>query len=421
MSKLSEFTVLQHIFKNKDRKQIMQINDKWFNEPSYRLLFGHWQLYPDLLNELSLIEYDRANSLGLEILIKELSQPINYPFEDAIKQIQRAFVNNHIVEGLKKTHEVLKKSENPDEAVKELLRVVRSMPSLHRKKRRITDGYQTDPPRLIKMHTPRRPLLEELFIEKGNMTVLAGRTSHQKSNQLIDMLDNALTANINDPNFHVTVFTKEMSFQKFRDRLMARKLRIPFAEIQKRVKGGANADEEFDKRFPEFLDRFHIYDGNEFNSVEDMTYLMLEDSPSVWGLDYLQDAADAFAGNSKDTNTNVIELITACKIMSVTFENHGIPLCQLKKDEMTRRLNFPLMAQIEWSGKITQLAQNVGMLYWYWKHNTRAFMNWYCVSWQKVRDGEIFNEILHTDPAMCDFHYEPAYPKNSTYAQYLLT
>jgi replicative DNA helicase len=115
------------------------------------------------------------------------------------------------------------------------------------------------------------------------------------------------------------------------------------------------------------------------------------------------------AGNNAEMqNKNVMEAIATIKILTEVTNSLGIVLSQLRKKNDNRQTHFPRVDDLEWSGLTKQISDVVGLCFWAWKINSdTAQMNWYTVSWQKVRDADPFNEVLWVMPEICDFKRHP--------------
>jgi len=424
MSVLSELTVMQNIAQKKDLALLSRLDDNWIQNAGYRLVLGLWQTNKNLLEYLAIQSYDITNGLNLHDTIAQIYHTdIKHDVEEAIKELQRGYGARVITKGISDIQSVLKES-TPEDAIQKMMDVIQNMPKISRKRRKLTDDYEDINPHLIKIHTPKRPQLEFLYPERQNITVIAGTKGHQKTNTALDFLDNALMANISDPTFKVAFYSKELSFNGVRERMFAKKLKIPLRDIKNRKYSAEKTIGDFCDKFPDYLDRFIIYAPEDFNSIKDMSYLMMQDMPDVWSLDFIQWAALAFAGKASEQNANTIELIASCKMFSQIFNNYGVVLAQLKKLDPTRKLKRSTMDDVEWAGLITQLAQSVGIIYWYYKYNNELQGNdrrIFFISYDKVRDGETFVEILRTYPELCDFEHVPSDKKNKTYQDYLDT
>lgn len=276
----------------------------------------------------------------------------------------------------------------------------------------LSEDFEDDNTDLIEFG-PSRPALNKLGVMKSTVMTIGGDSSHQKTNQLIDILVNALVHNYPiNPDFTVMMFSGEMSWKRIRDRIYAKMLGIEHEKIKSRKNMGMSSREVndlFNMKFPYFKDHFHLIDPKQFRTVADLSRLVIQYKPDIWGLDFLQYFAQMSAGNNAEQqNKNVMEAIATIKILSEVTNSLAIILSQLRKKSEQRQTHFPRIDDLEWSGLTKQISDIVGMCFWPYKiQQTVDDMRWFTVSWQKVRDAEPFNEVLQSWPEICDFKKHP--------------
>jgi replicative DNA helicase len=171
-------------------------------------------------------------------------------------------------------------------------------------------------------------------------------------------------------------------------------------------------------KYPYLEQNFIIVDGTKFRNATDVSRIINTFRPTVWGLDYIQYFAQISAGNALEQNRNVMEVMATMKVLTETTDSLGIMLSQLRKKDKNSLIHFPRVDDLEWSGLIKQLSRNIGICFWPYKIKQTADINWFTVSWQKVRYGKLFNEVFKVYPEYCNFELHPRPSEHPEYFQW---
>lgn len=229
------------------------------------------------------------------------------------------------------------------------------------------DNYKNEEPAQI--ITTGEPWLDDkASIIKGNITVIAGDTGSMKTTSALWLIIKILQAN---PTYKAVFFEKEMPIADIMSKVISFFTKVPTGDIIANKTYGTDA---MDKMLAgqhsqsdvciSILQRLKLVDTNEFDTIEDMLNFIESEQADIWCLDFLtqmfSDAENASAFNYKVmTGMNKIK-----RIVQRTGST-GIILCQLKKGTVEHRLlKVPLLDDMEWSGTIKQLANNVYMTFY---------------------------------------------------------
>lgn len=417
---IQELTVLQEMSVTKDISFLEQFNIDFLVSKEARFIVSKWIEDNSLLEEVNLRRYIKNNNANIEdSLIKSVYSEPMHNFKSCLKILQDDWLLKGMDTKLQEMKDLIKKGE-PNVIRVELSKWLETLPNFNKEEKKLTDNVSNTNELLVKIHTRKRPSVENLLAMKKTLIVVGGYSGHHKTNCALDMLDNALEANItSDPNFTVVFFSKEMDYEEIRDRLFAKKLQIPVQDVLKRKVDVPKMIANFEKKFPKWNTNFKIVAPEQFRSINDLGRLLIKYKPTVWSLDYLQLAALTSADSANEQNPRVMEWISACKLFARVLPNLGIILSQLRKKSEQRATWFPRLDDLEWSGLTQQLAHSIGLCFWPYKvQPRRCEFNWYTVAWQKNRNGSIFNEILEVNPEMCDFRQNREYLKEGVNAAY---
>lgn len=402
MSKYT-LTVLRHVLRNSEL--INKIDPEWFYEKKdwvYKIIVTNLKENPKLFDKSLLI--DRLKHSNYNIDFSSLSEIFEVPsesFEPSLELLKSKYTRFIISEQISILGEMIK-VEEPSKIVNKLLQIAHSLPKFEKETKGILDDLSQENKNLLTIHTSRRPALERLLPMYGSVIVIAGDSGHHKTNSGIDVLCNALDANISDENFRVCFFSKEMEWKQIRDRILSKKLLIPFEKIVKREVNIKELKKEFQDRFPHYISRFKIIPSESINSFSDVAEVLMQQKPNVWVFDYIQLMADE---KIIDVNSVVRSAAILFKTYSKIFNNLCIELAQLRKKGEQRKLQVPTVDDIEYAGSIKHQAECIGLCWWAYKHNNHFDPKVYVTLWKKTRNSGEFNEFLEVNPEYCDMRY----------------
>lgn len=412
----AELTILKYLCTKHDPAYLVLIQPKWFHSPVHRAVFevlrqygaSRKLTYAELSNHLQAVHPETPVDVWAKTeLFKENDIE---PGEVAIctdiieekwklRELESKLMDVHarmFTGSLIDVHTELIAYFHQNAVKKELIKS-------------LDEDFESENKDLIEFGST-RPALNKLGALKNTVITIGGDSSHHKTNQLLDILIRALLHNYpKNPDFKVMLFSGEMSWSRIRDRIFAKMLQIELEKVTRRHVQPHQIVGEFQEKYPALVSNFYLISPSQFRSMSDLNSLVASYKPDVWGLDFLQYFAQMSAGNNAEQqNKNVMEAIAQIKILTEITNSLGIILSQLRKKSEQRLLHFPRMDDLEWSGLTKQISDIVGLCFWPYKINpSTAQMNWYTVSWQKVRDSEPFNEVLWVKPEFCDFMPHP--------------
>ena len=132
-----------------------------------------------------------------------------------------------------------------------------------------------------------------------------------------------------------------MSWGRIRDRIFAKLLHIEHDKIKRRQIRVHEVLDLYKTDFPQIESNFILIDPKQFRTVSDLSRLIIQYKPDIWGLDFLQYFAQMSAGNNAEMqNKNVMEAIATIKILTEVTNSLGIVLSQLRKKNDQRQTHF---------------------------------------------------------------------------------
>lgn len=400
-------TVIQHVLRNPE--YVHKIIPDWFFEKTdwqIKTVIGLLKDDDRLFSKGALIE--KFKNSNFNVLRTDLEKMFDTPmdsFDSSFHILKTRYTKSILKYQIEIVQEMLSSCE-PKEIVAKILSIADSLPAFEKEQKGLLDELEDVNPNLAKIHTVRRPALKRLMPLYKSIIVIGGDSGHHKTNNAIDILCNALDANEDDPNYKVIYFSKEMDWDEIRDRVLSKKLRIPFEDILSRKVNIADVRHRFQDKFDRYVKNFKIIPPDSIKSPIDIAEIIIESKPKVWAVDYIQLLADE---RTPDVNAAVRSSAILLKAYARMFGGLGIILSQLRKRNEMRKLLFPQIDDCEYAGSIKHLAHSVGMCWWAYKHDNSADMSCYITSWQKVRNNGVFSEVLEVEPAYCDMHHSPKF------------
>lgn len=417
----AEKVVLTHILNEAEdgnRALLTQVKPDWFWIPKNKLIIEIMLNKPSPMKIMEIWEVIQANRIeyvSMDYLLDTVGNlDIHRSFEDAKDIIEHKYLQRKVAEKLKDIQDKIYITDLKDLQA-ELMQYFYNLGVQKEQLKSIYEDYKEINEELLDVGTARD--LYKLSPLRKTIMVLGGDSAHHKTNQCIDILIQFLKANYSkNPKFKVLFFSAEMAFDRIRDRLFAKILHQPLQDIKSRKRKPQEILSEVKAKAP-YLDNFIIVPPTQFTSLTDVSTLLTQFKPDVWGFDFLQYFAYiAAGGKQQDQNRCVMETIATLKVLSEITNSLGIIISQVRKKSENRERHFPRIDDLEWSGLTKQIADNIGMCFWpvkvrkeYGTMGSRKIVDasWYCVSWQKVRDGSDFTEALKVTPEYCDFSKHP--------------
>lgn len=411
----AELTILKYLCKQEYNPAMnTMINKEWFYTPEHRIVFeiiseaGRQITYAELSNMIQ----SKYPSMSIDTWLKnDLFRSNDISLEEVnicIDIIEEKYRLRNFEKKLMDIHDNMF-SQTVEQVQTQLITYFHSAGTTKEKLKSLDEDFELVNKDMLEFGEA-RPGLNQLYALRDTVITIGGDSSHHKTNQLLDILIKALLHNYpKNPNFRVMFFSGEMSWKRIRDRIFAKMLQIDLADVSKRVISPEKMKAEFAEKYPMLLqDNFILVPPTKFRTVSDLSSLVVRHKPDIWGLDFLQYFAQQSAGNAEQQNKNVMEAIATIKILAEVTNSLAIVLSQLRKKSEQRQTHFPRIDDLEWSGLTKQISDVVGLCFWPYKiYPAMSSLNWYTVSWQKVRDGEPFNEVLYVNPHYCDFVQHP--------------
>lgn len=396
---------------------LWSVRESWFTKPMYRLVISLWKKDASLIDYNLLKQFVVTDKTRETLFINpnDLLYLYAHPnpasnWQTAIKVLERQFKQRELYRKLKDIEGKVY-SEDPEAIEVELMSYFKGLEREEGSSKKITDVDDDVPDEIIWIDPMLRKEFNDIVPLKRTIITLAGDSGHHKSNQGIDALLCYLDSN---KNGKVVYFSKEMDYKETRARVFANRLGIPLKDILFNKVSLRDCAKRIEDKFPHIAERFIIVGPEEFNSNEEIGKILIQHSPDMWALDYLQYYALS-QGDSQDQNRNVIKSIAFAKTISQISNSFGVILSMIRKKDEKRVSVFPRIDDIEWAGLTKQLSHSVGMVFWPFKHDNRCDQDWYVISWQKVRNGALFAETAKVEPGICRFTYP--YPVATTVSQ----
>ena len=414
-SKESELAILRYISYNESIKSLFQINQEWIYDIAYNEIFNIWKS-KGFVDKFNTIDLFSKTEFYKESIIDEIYE---YDFEvseedfiTAVRLVEKKFKQRQIYS---KLSQLSKKTfiETPEligtEAVMFMENVIR-----HRKYE--SNGFAPDlKGSLVDLAYGHNASLVKMNLTTSNIWVVGGRPGHHKTNRGIDLGISYLNRNkeLGIRNEKFGMFSLEISKLECKCRVWATVLGIPLADI---ISGNYNkqeATERMNSEFKHISDNFLIFDINDCKTNEEIMSILLTHKFKVWCLDFVQHYAKMQKGNS--TNEKVISVMSFFKMVTLLTDSLLILLAQCRKLEKMDKVKFPRKEDIEWAGDIEQYANAISLIFFPYLVNPdhrnfnisvrgsfdKTDRPWFGISNAKVRNGEIYSQILWTNAHKC--------------------
>jgi len=406
-----ELEACKIISNSKDPKMLEQLDIEWFTFPSCKFALEIWKKDYSYLSFVNFSAYVKENNIPLSKM--DIQELYEYPFEadtldNCISVIKRKY-RQRLID--KKITEVKSRiySMSPEESEIELMTYFKENDLSDKQTNRLIIDVDEDGEESIIDLGKGRPEFEEIVPMKKTLITLMGDSGHLKSGQALDISIRFIK---NNPLKKVIFFSKEMEFKEVQARIYAICLGVGYKSILKRkYPDGTKIEmerltERMVHEHPDVVANLIVKSPQEFSRNSDIAKIITNEEPDIFVLDFLQWYAQMAAGNdANQQNKNVMETAAFLKNISQITNTLCIALSQLRKKSDSRITNFPRLDDMEWSGLTKQISHSVGCLFWPHKLKLEAEKSFYIISWQKVRNGETFNEFAHLNPETSKFTY----------------
>lgn len=408
----SEIECLRIVALHQDRKLLEQLDAKWFEYHQAQKILTIWKQTEDMEISATIEHIKSSNDDRIYLSNTEVKEFYEEPqitstFEKNVQLVRRKYRQRTLDSKLRQLQKDIYKMA-PEEFEAQIVSYLKDNDYKETKNyRKVSDGLEDISKYLITIGGDIRPLFDETLPLKGTVSTIAGRSGEHKTGQALDIL--AMYCE-NNPGRKAVFFSKEMSFFEVQARLLAKKFNIsPKEIIRGKKRDGTKIDltklsEEYAEKYNTINNNLIIIDPQEIKSSADLATILVNTEAEVWALDFIQ--FFALKSNSEFNQiANVIETASFCKDISQVTESYGLIVSQVKKQESNRLTVFPRLDDIEWSGFIRQISHSVAMAYWAYAHNSSYLKDVFMLSWQKVRNGELFTEIIQVIPEFSQFVY----------------
>ncbi len=408
-----ELEAIKLVANSKDPKMVTQLDENWFTYYPCKQAIRIWKADPRNFEFINFSAY--ANEKNFSLTKTEKEEIYEFPvasddLNSCIKIIRRKY-RQRLIDS--KLEDVRKRiyTMSPEEAEVELMTYFKNEEIVERRdRRRVTDNFEQLNEDLVILGGSIRPALDNIMPIKKTIITLGADSGHHKSNSALEILILFIK---NNPNKVASFFSFEMDFKEVQARIYSKCLQIDLKSIMRRknADGSKLEVERLTDRMlnehPEIVENLIIYDAQDFKKTSDISRLLIQDEPDIWSLDFLQYFAQMTAdNNASEQNKNVMETIAFTKNIAQVTNSLGIVLSQIKKMQETRLRHFPRINDLEWSGLTKQISHSIAMCWWGYKHNAEtAPKDFYIMSWQKVRNGDLQSEEMRVIPEMCSFGY----------------
>lgn len=426
-SESAEVQIIRFIAHTKDVTKLAMLVPDWFSELHKNLVIA-WKSNNSLLSRTNLETYATEHNISFGNFFPETSTiftpPRDEEFDDTVKILEVKYSQRKLEALMKEIDSTLYENDPMEAAIKINDLITKMSSNSKTIVRKIGTDLQDENPALINFG-PRRPGVNRTLPARKNVLVIGGDSGHHKSNNVIDMLDAVTEYNViqlQNSNFNVDFFSKEMDYEEVEDRIISKKMAWPLEDVTKRNGKWDKAMVEDYLQDPMKLkyirDNIRIISPDQFHNESDIIRFLVQSKADVWALDFLQYYAQMSANNDPtQQNVNVMRAIAYSKAIVQMTKSLAIVVSMIKKKAESRLTHFPRLDDLEWSGLTKQLAHAVGMCFWPYKVDQRKEKYIYFVSWQKVRKNDLFNEMLVVKPEIAEF--KPMGLKDAQSWQYL--
>lgn len=418
-SKESELAILRFISYNQNIKLLYRINKDWIYDLPYQEIYKIWKTQ-SFVDKFNTIDFFSKSDFYKESIISEL---YDYEFEVSEEDFIKAII---LVEKKYKQRQLHTKlsqsakkvfSESPEITAMDIVMFMENTIS-YRKTNSQDIGAPSLKEDLIDLAWGHNKSLSKLNLTTGNIWVIAGRPAHQKTNEALDKgisyLNRCKELGLHSEQFGM--FSMEIKKKEFKCRLWASVLDIPFQDVKDGNYNMEEATMRMNTEFKHINDNFLIFDISDCKTNDEMGAIVYSHKFKCWAVDYCQRWAK-MQKVSGGTNEKVIDTMSFFKTITMLTNSLLILLAQCRKLDKIDKIKCPREDDIEWAGDITQYANVVTLIFFPLRVNG-DHKNFQIKPGQtfeqsdraiflrinsKVRNGEMFNQILWSNAHKCQF------------------
>lgn len=407
-SKESELAILRFISYNDSIKSLYQINKDWIYDLAYNEIFCIWK-NKGFVDKFNTIDLFSKSDFYKESIIEEIYE---YDFEvseedfiTSVQLIEKKYKQRQIHSKLSQANKKVF-LQSPEATGTEL---VMYMENVIKHRKYDDNGSAPDlKGSLIDLAYGHNASLNRLNLTTSNIWVVAGRPGHHKTNRGIDLGISYLNRckELGLKNEKYGMFSLEISKLECKCRVWATILDIPLSDIMAGNYNKEEANYRMNTEFKHLRDGFMIFDINDCRTDEEIMSILLTHKFKVWCVDFIQHYAKMQKGNG--TNEKVINAMSFFKMVTLLTDSLLILLAQCRKLDKMDKIKYPRKDDIEWAGDIEQYANTISLIFFPYVVNPdhpnfsivkRKIFEmtdrpWFGICNAKVRNGEIFNQIL---------------------------
>lgn len=400
----AEKLILQEVVQNKDSKLLATINQDWLTGEHQNLLHI-LRLRKECMEYFYCSEYVAENNIDIS------SQLIEVVFKgkmvgnvsSAMTLVEEKYLARKMSTVAAQITEDLNRRVHPLAIVAGVQEDIAKIKYSGERIEKLGESLEPDTMDLIDFG---KDGLESLYLSKQEIMILGGERGHQKTNYAIDLICGALDYNVNSLNnqeFKVMFFSREMSYKNLKARLLSRLFRITFGDIRKGNYNVQQIEKEFKERYWYYNDNFLLIKPEQINSVEDVAKFIMQEKPTVWVFDYMQLLARLLVEKGEDVNNKIAWLVTQFKALAQVTNTLGIVVSTLTKFEKGRISHVPRLEDLYSSVEIQYLATWIGLCYWPWFYHRHLNQSVFVTLWEKNRNEEPFMLPMQVEPQYSTF------------------
>jgi len=403
----AEIELLRLIVMANEPKYIEQLEVEWFDWYNAKIVINAWKDNVKTLDIMEFTEHLKKKNLHLsnDDVLDIFREPssIKSSIPSCIATIKKKYRQRSLNQKLHDLQQVVY-SSSPDELEVDIVNYLKSRDFkddfIYQK---VSSNFEGIGEHLLKIGGESRPEFDEILPLRGTVITIASESGQHKTNQGLDILIRYI---LNNPGEKAILFSKEMSFFECQARVIGSKLKISPKELIRGKHDLKELGKKFKEEFKVIDDNLIIIDPQQIQQASDIASILVNTEAKVWVLDFLQYMAMKSNTSEKFNQVaSVIEMASFCKDIAQATESFGVLIAQVRKKSEGRITIFPRLDDIEWAGFIRQISHSVGMCFWPYAHNNKLLNDWYVISWQKVRNGDLFSEMAEVTAKYCSFAY----------------
>jgi replicative DNA helicase len=383
----AERIVLQIIVQKKDTALLSTVNQEWFTEEHSNLLITLRNVkHLDYFYCEKFIEQNNID-VSFNVLKNVFKGDIVGELEPALEILENKYLSRKLVLIADNIYDNIGR-KNPLNITLDVQKEIQSIQSVSEKIEKLGDNFNIDITDLLYTGIYGQ---DDLIISRQATMVIGGESGHLKTSYTLFTLMKALQyniLNIGNKDFKVMFFSKEMSFNKLKAKIISNLFRIPYDRIRYNDYDVKEIQSIFMDKYYYYHDNFFLIKAEMFKSEDDMAKYILQSKPDIWALDYIQLLANA--KKEQDINREVARIVTNLKSIVTLTNTFGIIISQLRKFGENRISKVPRLEDLYWAGDLRHLADWVGLCYWKWQYDRTKQKSVFFMLWEKNREGATY-------------------------------